>query len=178
MRRYKYWAHKINSWKYLTIWRPVLPVFLWAQNASSLFSTLNSFQGVLKIRSCSTHDLILVEGDGKCQFVVDKCFLLSASLFPLSSPGELSRSTDSWAQTLWSICLFGGKGLGICIFTPRWFFRYSSWVWKYKELVAQLCPSLCELMAPLAMEFSRQKYSCGWPFPSLRDLPNPGIFLT
>ena len=36
------------------------------------------------------------------------------------------------------------------------FFGYSSWVWKYKELVAQLCPSLCELMAPLGMEFSRQ----------------------
>ena len=27
MRRYKTWAHKIGSWKYITIWRPVLPVF-------------------------------------------------------------------------------------------------------------------------------------------------------
>ena len=27
MRRYKNWAHKIISWEYLTIWRPVLPVF-------------------------------------------------------------------------------------------------------------------------------------------------------
>ena len=29
--------------------------------------------------------------------------------------------------------------------------------------------------APLSMEFSRQEYCCGWPFPSPGDLPNPGI---
>ena len=28
MRRYKNWAHKISSWEYLTIWRPVQSVFL------------------------------------------------------------------------------------------------------------------------------------------------------
>ena len=54
MRIYKNWDHKIGSWKFLTIWRPVLPVFLRAQSASFLPSTLNSFQGVLKIRSCSS----------------------------------------------------------------------------------------------------------------------------
>ena len=27
MRSYKNWAHKTSSWEYLTIWRPVLPVF-------------------------------------------------------------------------------------------------------------------------------------------------------
>ena len=54
MRRYKNWAHQISSWKYLTIWRPVLPVFPRAQSAPFLLSTLNSFQGVLKISSCSS----------------------------------------------------------------------------------------------------------------------------
>ena len=29
--------------------------------------------------------------------------------------------------------------------------------------------------APLSMEFSRQEYWNGLPFPSLGDLPNPGI---
>ena len=29
--------------------------------------------------------------------------------------------------------------------------------------------------APLSMEFSRQEYWCGLPFPSLGDSPNPGI---
>ena len=29
--------------------------------------------------------------------------------------------------------------------------------------------------APLSMEFPRQEYWSGFPFPSLEDLPNPGI---
>ena len=47
------WAHKIFSWKYLTIWRPVVPVFPRAQSASFLISTLNSFQGMLRVSDCS-----------------------------------------------------------------------------------------------------------------------------
>ena len=31
--------------------------------------------------------------------------------------------------------------------------------------------------APLSMKFSRQEYWSGLPFPSLRDLPDPGIEL-
>ena len=31
--------------------------------------------------------------------------------------------------------------------------------------------------APLSMEFSRQEYWSGWPFPPPEDLPNPGIEL-
>ena len=47
-------------------------------------------------------------------------------------------------------------------------------------LVAQLCPTLCESMdfahqSSLSMEFSRQEYWSGLPFPSLGDLSNPGI---
>ena len=47
-------------------------------------------------------------------------------------------------------------------------------------LVAQLCltscsPLDCSLQAPLFMEFSRQEYWSGLPFPSPRDLPDPGI---
>ena len=44
------------------------------------------------------------------------------------------------------------------------------------------CQGLCEPMdkkipcpAPLSMEFSRQEYWSGLPFPSLGDLPYPGI---
>ena len=37
----------------LTIWRPVLPVFPRAQSASFLISILISFQGLLKVSSCS-----------------------------------------------------------------------------------------------------------------------------
>ena len=45
--------------------------------------------------------------------------------------------------------------------------------------VAQLCPTLCDPMdisqAPLSMEFSKQEYWSGFPFPTPGDLPKPGI---
>ena len=46
--------------------------------------------------------------------------------------------------------------------------------------VAQLCPTLCDPwtvahQAPPSMGFSRQEYWSGMPFPSLGDLPDPGI---
>ena len=45
--------------------------------------------------------------------------------------------------------------------------------------VAQLCPTLCDTMGcsppgSLSMEFSRQEYLSGLPFPSPGDLPNSG----
>ena len=47
-------------------------------------------------------------------------------------------------------------------------------------LHAQLCPTICDpwnvaCQAPLSMAFSRQEYWNGLPFPSPRDLPDPGI---
>ena len=51
-----------------------------------------------------------------------------------------------------------------------------------KVQVAQLSPTLgnpwaVAHQASLFMEFSRQEYWSGWPFPFLGDLPNPGISL-
>ena len=45
--------------------------------------------------------------------------------------------------------------------------------------VAQLCLTLCNpwtvaYQTPLSMEFSRQEYWSGLPFPSPGDLPDPG----
>ena len=47
-------------------------------------------------------------------------------------------------------------------------------------LVSQLCPTLCNPVnyipqAPLSMEFSKQEYWNGLPFPPPGDLPAPGI---
>ena len=47
-------------------------------------------------------------------------------------------------------------------------------------LVTQLCPDSVTVwtlahQAPLSMEFSRQEYWRGLPFPSPGDLPDPGI---
>ena len=66
-------AHKI-SWKYLTMWTSVLPVFPRAQSIPFLISTLNSFQGVWKVRSYSG----LVEADGNCQYLVGRDSVKSA----------------------------------------------------------------------------------------------------
>ena len=38
-----------------------------------------------------------------------------------------------------------------------------------------MTPWTVALQAPLSMEFSRQEYWSGLPFPSPEDLPNPGI---
>ena len=38
-----------------------------------------------------------------------------------------------------------------------------------------MTPWTVALQAPLSMEFSREDYWSGLPFPSPRDLPDPGI---
>ena len=38
-----------------------------------------------------------------------------------------------------------------------------------------MTPWTVDCQAPLSMEFSRQEYWSGLPFPSLGDLPDPGI---
>ena len=50
---------------------------------------------------------------------------------------------------------------------------------KVNVLGTQSCPTLCDPMdlahqAPLSMEFSRQEYCNGLPFPAGGDLPDPG----
>ena len=47
-------------------------------------------------------------------------------------------------------------------------------------LVTQLCPTLCDPtdcshQAPLSMEFSKEEYWSGLPFPPPGDLPDPEI---
>ena len=39
---------------------------------------------------------------------------------------------------------------------------------------AQLCPTVA-CQAPLSVEFSRQEYCCGLPFPPPGTLSNPGM---
>ena len=44
------------------------------------------------------------------------------------------------------------------------------------QLYLTLCnPMNCRRQAPLSMEFSRQEYRSGLPFPSPGDLPDPGV---
>ena len=54
--------------------------------------------------------------------------------------------------------------------------------WKVKVLVPQSCLFSTQwtiaCQAPLSVEFSRQQYWSGLPFPAPGDLPNPGIKFT
>ena len=43
------------------------------------------------------------------------------------------------------------------------------------SVMSDLTPWTVAQQAPLSMEFSRQEYWSGQPFPTPRDLPNPGI---
>ena len=50
------------------------------------------------------------------------------------------------------------------------------WKWKSLRLVKLFAtPWTVACQAPLSMEFSRQEFWRGLPFPSQGDLPNPGI---
>ena len=71
MGRYKNWAHKISSWKYLTAWRPVLPVF--PLSTEHLISIVDSFQVYWRLAAAEAHDSILVEVDGKYSWQVPIC---------------------------------------------------------------------------------------------------------
>ena len=60
-------------------------------------------------------------------------------------------------------------------------YHMSSHIWKKVKVKSLNCdwhfatPWTVAYQAPLSMGFSRQEYWSGLPFPSLGDLPNPGI---
>ena len=53
----------------------------------------------------------------------------------------------------------------------------EKWKWKWNRSVVRLfaIPWIVAYQSPQSMEFSRQEYWSGLPFPSPGDLPNPGI---
>ena len=67
MKRCKNWAHKIFSWKYLTIWRLVLPVFPEHRVPPSWAPPWAPFRGFWGSAAAVAHVLLHVEADGKCQ---------------------------------------------------------------------------------------------------------------
>ena len=49
------------------------------------------------------------------------------------------------------------------------------YVWLLSHVLLFSTSWTVACQAPLSMEFSRQEYWSGLPFPSLEDFPNPGI---
>ena len=104
-------------------------------------------------------------------FLLAQYFLLpfpNTSTINLKSSGRTCKIQSSYT-TLGSIITL--PEVGVCV-----------WVCVCVcVLVARSCPTLCNPMdcvahqAPLSIEFSRQEYWSGLPFPSPGDLPEPVI---
>ena len=88
----------IKSAPEISIWRPVLPAFSKAQSVSFCPPPWIPFTGVEKQQW--QHDLIIVELDGKCSFVVDTCIQVSTSLVA-QKVKRLPTTRETW---VWSLC--------------------------------------------------------------------------
>ena len=82
---------------------------------------------------------------------------------------QSTGSEKAWpgAAPAWHCCL-------LCFSTVG--FVESEWKWKSLSHVRLfVTPWTVARQDPLSMEFSRQEYWSGLPFPTPRDLPNPVI---
>ena len=67
---------------------------------------------------------------------------------------------------------------GNCIFQFAWNISTHAHyicVCVFSSIQLFVTPQTADLQAPLSMGFPRQEYWSGFPFPSLEDLPDPGI---
>ena len=101
---------------------------------------------------------------GQCRYIGHfihrgKCFLNNAS----TEYGFFMKKT--WRSTFLDACIFGVDFhcSDVCCAQPLSHFPLFVTLWTVTH------------QAPLSMEFSRQKYWSGLPFPSPGHLPHPGI---
>ena len=78
-----------------------------------------------------------------------------------SNHGRGAYPDGAW-WTVSSVCMC----IGVCVCTRA---QLLSCIWLFAT------PWIMACQAPLSMEFSRQEYWSGFPFPPSGDLPNPGI---
>ena len=94
---------------------------------------------------------------------------ISSSVVPFSSCPQSLPASGSFLMS--QLFAWGGQSIGVSA---------SAYVIRCCMLAAQSCLTLCTPwtvahQAPLSVEFSRQEYWGGLPFPSPVHLPNPGI---
>ena len=149
MKRYKIWAHKISSWKYLTIWRPILPVFPRAQRASFLILTLNSFRVLLKVSSCSSSQFNPCRGRWQG---------------PIGRSHGPSLSFLLWWVNwkAWFLSVLSGAHQHSNALCWLWLGLCTCAVLSHVQLIATAWTVTHQ--SPLSMRFPRQEYWSGWPF--------------
>ena len=82
-------------------------------------------------------------------------FALEGEVLTTGSPGKFPLVRFKWVKAFKCLCI--------------WCTLSLSHVWLF------VTPWTVTLQAPLSMEFSRQEYWNGLPFPPPGNLPNPGI---
>ena len=82
-------------------------------------------------------------------------------------------SKKAKCKLLFSLVLtFPGYKMGIATFFQSYYYSICA----HAQLSPTLCDSMdCTLQALLSLEFSRQEYWTGLPFPSPGDLPDRGM---
>ena len=115
-------------------------------------------------------------GDSITRFLSGRLLCLnSPGNDPLSYPTQLVTNRSWWMNTLGPLCLGWGWGgppsgslRGLSPSQPRWQLAQSVCVLSHVWLF--VAPWTVARQAPLPMEFSRQEYWSGVPFPT------PGVF--
>ena len=87
--------------------------------------------------------------------------------------GLQSTGHKEWDTTEWLHFHFHRPRSGIVGLYSKLKKKKKACMLSHVQLFATLWTIACQ--APLSMELSRQKYSRGLPFPTLGDLPDPGI---
>ena len=145
MSRCKNWAHKIGSWKYLTLWRSVVSVFPEHRVPHFCSPPWASSEGVGGQRLQAARDLILVEVDGK---------------HPWHMP---VHGWHQYAETV-SVNGIGGQGVSVVVVL-----RDTSSVWSFIKVAARALTScIWDACFPVAPADCFQ--SCGfWSIWEMRN---------
>ena len=92
-------------------------------------------------------------------------FIMSVSM--MTWMGRKSKKEGTCVVYSWFTLLYSRNQHNIC--KQLWASCHFSCVWLF------VTPWTIDLQASLSMEFSKQEYWSRLPFPSPRDLPDPGI---
>ena len=145
-------GHHIYTWKKHAVCLKHLPCFLY-------YYFLNSFRMSLRIQiTCS---------DSWHCFCNRWWKLREWSNTVTAKPYLLQKPKDQKDALVFS-SVKGKQRFGFFFLQP---------ICVHAESCSTLCDPVDSRQVPLSIEFSKQEYWSGLPFPSPRDLPNPGIEL-
>ena len=118
----------------------------------------SSIHGILQVRILEWVAISFSRGSSRSRNQT-RVSRIAGGRFNLWATRDRTKSWYNLSRKQWSL-----KCVCVCVFVHSlscvWIFA-TPWTVAYK--------------APLSMEFSKQEYSSGLPFPSPGDLPDPGI---